>query len=253
MPRGRYRRSWSDDAQCDRGARQAARHSAGLAHLTLLANIYMRRFVLGWKMFGLERNPRLTARDLRRRPRDPGVEGARPKRPCNDCGRSRRGKLKLTVSEEKTRISCKALEGEFDFLGHTFGRMYSARTDQVGIGYRPSKKCYPARGRESPRADRAIMHMARDHNAGGQAELHAARMGELLRGRNRQQGVFPSARCLRGDAVAPVVALQAQSQAAKGWSYPLSHLYGHFPLVRLTPAWARRAVDEGVRSCPRAG
>ena len=30
------------------------------------------------------------------------------------------GKLKLTVSEEKTRI-CKVPEGEFDFLGYTFG------------------------------------------------------------------------------------------------------------------------------------
>jgi hypothetical protein len=30
---------------------------------------------------------------------------------------------KLTVNEEKTRI-CKVPEGEFDFLGYTFGRMY---------------------------------------------------------------------------------------------------------------------------------
>ena len=30
------------------------------------------------------------------------------------------GKLKLTVSEEKTRI-CRVPEGEFDFLGYTFG------------------------------------------------------------------------------------------------------------------------------------
>jgi hypothetical protein len=34
-------------------------------------------------------------------------------------------KLKLTVNEEKTRIW---KEGEFDFLGHAFGRMYSAIT-----------------------------------------------------------------------------------------------------------------------------
>jgi hypothetical protein len=43
------------------------------------------------------------------------------------------GKLKLTVSEEKTRI-CKVPEGAFDFLGYTFGRMFSARTGQARIG-----------------------------------------------------------------------------------------------------------------------
>ena len=49
------------------------------------------------------------------------------------------GKLKLTVNEEKTRI-CKVPEGEFDFLGYTFGWMYSARTGKPYLGYRPSRK-----------------------------------------------------------------------------------------------------------------
>jgi RNA-directed DNA polymerase len=49
------------------------------------------------------------------------------------------GKLKLTVNEEKTRI-CRVPEEEFDFLGYTFGRMYSARTGQARLGDRPSKK-----------------------------------------------------------------------------------------------------------------
>jgi hypothetical protein len=40
------------------------------------------------------------------------------------------GKLKLTANEEKTHI-CKVPEGEFDFLGYTFGRMYSAKTGVV--------------------------------------------------------------------------------------------------------------------------
>jgi hypothetical protein len=31
-------------------------------------------------------------------------------------------------------------EEEFDFLGYSFGRMYSARTGQARLGYRPSKK-----------------------------------------------------------------------------------------------------------------
>jgi RNA-directed DNA polymerase len=49
------------------------------------------------------------------------------------------GKLKLTVNEEKTRI-CEVPEGQFDFLGYTFGRMYSARTGKAYLGCRPSKK-----------------------------------------------------------------------------------------------------------------
>ncbi len=215
----------------------------------LLANIYMRRFVLGWKMFGLERalGTRLVtyADDLvilcRRGKGEEALQRLR----------EIMGKLKLTVNEEKTRI-CKVPEGEFDFLGYTFGRMYSARTGQARIGYRPSKKEHSARGRENPRADRPSGYMARDHNAGGQSEPHAARMGELLFGRRFQQGV-PGARRLRGGAVAPVVALQAQRQAAKGRELstlaPLRALRARTP----DPAWARRAVDEGVRSCPRAG
>ena len=49
------------------------------------------------------------------------------------------GKLKLTVNEEKTRI-CRGPEGEFNFLGYSFGRMYSAKTGNAYLGYRPSKK-----------------------------------------------------------------------------------------------------------------
>jgi hypothetical protein len=49
------------------------------------------------------------------------------------------GKLKLTVNEEKTRI-CKVPEGEFDFLGYTFGRMYSARTGQARLGWTPATR-----------------------------------------------------------------------------------------------------------------
>ena len=49
------------------------------------------------------------------------------------------GKLKLTVNGEKTQI-CKVPEGEFGFLGYTFGWMYSARTGQARLGQRPSRK-----------------------------------------------------------------------------------------------------------------
>src|SRR5438067_6491962 len=53
--------------------------------------------------------------------------------------------------------------------------------------------------------------------------------------------------------VAPVVAHQVQGQAKQGRDLstlaPLRALRARTPV----PAWARRAVGEGVKSCPRAG
>ena len=49
------------------------------------------------------------------------------------------GKLKLTVNEEKTR-TCRVPEGEFDFLGYTFGKRYLAITGKARIALWPSKK-----------------------------------------------------------------------------------------------------------------
>src|SRR5262245_56589738 len=81
----------------------------------LLANLYMRRFVLGWKMLGLERSlgSRIVtyADDLVILCRKGKAEQALQRL------REIMGKLKLTVNEEKTRI-CKVPEGEFDFLGY---------------------------------------------------------------------------------------------------------------------------------------
>ena len=48
------------------------------------------------------------------------------------------GKLKLTVNEDKTQI-CKVPEGEFDFLGFTFGRMYSRTTGPAWLCDRPRR------------------------------------------------------------------------------------------------------------------
>ena len=88
------------------------------------------------------------------------------------------GKLKLTVNEEKTRI-CKVPEGKFDFLGYTFGRMYSARTGKAYLGYRPSRKSIKRMVERRPCVDRPSGNLARDHRAGEEVEPHAARMGEL--------------------------------------------------------------------------
>ena len=103
----------------------------------LLANIYMRRFVVGWKKLGLEQllGSRIVtyADDLVILCEHGKAEEALQRL------REIMGKLKLAVNEDKTRI-CRVPEGEFDFLGYTFGRMYSARSGKAYMGYRPSKK-----------------------------------------------------------------------------------------------------------------
>src|SRR5450755_3376968 len=103
----------------------------------LLANLYMRRFVLEWKRRGLEK--RLGSRIVTYA--DDLVILCKRGRAEEALQHMRAimGKLKLTVNEEKTRI-CKVPEGEFDFLGFTFGRRYSATTGQAYLGVRPSKK-----------------------------------------------------------------------------------------------------------------
>jgi len=103
----------------------------------LLANLYMRRFVLGWKQRGLERS--LGSRIVNYA--DDLVILCKRGKADEALLRMREimGQLKLTVNEEKTRV-CKVPEETFDFLSYTFGRMYSMRTGQARLGYRPSKK-----------------------------------------------------------------------------------------------------------------
>src|SRR6266705_3457058 len=82
----------------------------------LLANLYMRRFVLGWKKLGLDK--RLGSRIVTYA--DDLVILCKKGKAEEALQRMRElmGKLKLTVNEEKTRI-CTVPEGKFDFLGYS--------------------------------------------------------------------------------------------------------------------------------------
>ena len=102
----------------------------------LLSNLYMRRFVLGWKKLGHEKRLQAYivnyADDLVICCRG-GAEQALT------TMRDMMSKLKLTVNETKTRV-CSLPEEKFDFLGYTFGRCYSTRTGRAYLGTVPSKK-----------------------------------------------------------------------------------------------------------------
>jgi len=102
----------------------------------LLSNLYMRRFVLGWKQLGHEK--RLGAYVVNYA--DDLVICCRAKaEEALATMRVMMTKLKLTVNETKTRV-CKLPEEKFDFLGYTFGRCYSTKTGRTYMGTIPSKK-----------------------------------------------------------------------------------------------------------------
>jgi RNA-directed DNA polymerase len=102
----------------------------------LLANLYMRRFVLGWKTLGHAQ--RLKARIVNYA--DDFVICCRGTADeAMAAMRDMMQKLKLTVNEQKTH-ACRLPDDKFDFLGYTFERLYSPRTGNAYLGPRPSQK-----------------------------------------------------------------------------------------------------------------
>jgi group II intron reverse transcriptase/maturase len=102
----------------------------------LLANLYMRRFVLGWKTLGHAR--RLGAVIVNYA--DDFVICTRGKaEEAMAAMRDMMARLRLTVNEKKTR-KCRIPAEKFSFLGYTFGLLYSRRTGGSYIGLSPSAK-----------------------------------------------------------------------------------------------------------------
>jgi group II intron reverse transcriptase/maturase len=102
----------------------------------LLANLYMRRFVLGWKTLGHEQQ--LRARIVNYA--DDFVICCRGRADqAMQVMRSMMQRLKLTVNETKTKL-CRVPSESFDFLGYTFGRLYSPRTGGAYLGHAPARQ-----------------------------------------------------------------------------------------------------------------
>jgi RNA-directed DNA polymerase len=102
----------------------------------LLSNLYMRRFLLGWKQLGYAE--RWSAHIVNYAD-DFVICCKGHAEEAMEAMRKMMEKLKLTVNDDKTHL-CQLPQERFDFLGYTFERCYSRKTGRAYLGTRPSKK-----------------------------------------------------------------------------------------------------------------
>lgn len=195
----------------------------------LLANLYMRRFLKGWKELGFDR-----------------LYGARIVAYADDfvicCRRraesARRAAVQileaigLRLNEEKTRIRHLPRES-FDFLGYTLGLCHSRKTGKAYLGTRPSGKRIQRFNREIHRQTEAWSQYRTDSE---QVEI----LNRMLRGWANyfQLGPVSSAcRAVDGHArwrLRQWLRRKHKKRGAKGArQYPREYLYEKLGLVRL--------------------
>jgi group II intron reverse transcriptase/maturase len=137
----------------------------------LLANLYMRRVVLGWKVLG---HAQRFGAQIVNYADDLVICCRHGAEEALVALRDLMSRLKLTLNEQKTR-ACRLPEETFDFLGYTIGRCYSRQTGRAYLGTRPSKRAVQ-------RVCRAVSAQTSRRWTPAEAEERVARLNRLLVG-----------------------------------------------------------------------
>jgi RNA-directed DNA polymerase len=194
----------------------------------LLANLYMRRFVLGWKVLGHEE--RLGAKIVSYA--DDIVIC------CRGTGEDALAtfqymmrQLRLTVNEAKTRL-LRVPDESVDFLGYTIGRCYSPKTGRAYIGTRPSRKSIQ-------RVCRHVSELTGHRWLLLDVENRVSRINRLLRGWSGYFRLGPVSKAYRSVDLHTGRRLRqwlrAKHKVQGSWisRFPDAHLYQELDLVRL--------------------
>jgi group II intron reverse transcriptase/maturase len=194
----------------------------------LLANLYMRRFVLGWKTLGYEQQ--FQARIVNYA--DDFVICCRRTGPLAEATmRSMMGRLKLTVNETKTKL-CRVPEQSFDFLGYTFGRCYSTQTGRAYLGTRPSQK-------KVRRLCETISELTRRRTTLLEPDLMVTCLNRTLRGWANYFRLGPVSRAYRAvdrhvtNRLRQWLRAKHKVQGAGAARFPDEYLYQQLGLIRL--------------------
>ena len=200
----------------------------------LASNLYMRRFILGWKALGHARRFRA---EIVNYADDFCVLGKAPAAEMLTAVERLMASLRLPVNERKTRC-LRCPEAPLEFLGYRIGRTYRPTGKGAYIGTRPSKASVQSICRrisdmtarrhcwQSPEA--IVESLNRNYD----------RMGELLQPRAGQPGL-QRGQSARGLAAAPVALPQAQGEDRAARAIP-----GHEATRHLRP---RSPVATGHR------